>query len=79
MAGLAAAAHARELGARVLHLEKAAAPGGAMRFSSGVLWRHAAFGTSSGASARTATRRSSGRCSSASTPTSTGSSRAARG
>ena len=41
MAGLAAAAHARELGARVLHLEKAAAPGGAMRFSSGVLWRHA--------------------------------------
>ena len=41
MAGLAAAAHARELGARVLHLEKGAAPGGAMRFSSGVLWRHA--------------------------------------
>jgi succinate dehydrogenase/fumarate reductase flavoprotein subunit len=41
MAGLAAAAHARERGARVLHLEKAEAPGGAMRFSSGVLWRHA--------------------------------------
>jgi len=43
MAGLAAAAHARELGARVLHLEKAAAPGGAMRHSSGVFWRHASF------------------------------------
>jgi succinate dehydrogenase/fumarate reductase flavoprotein subunit len=41
MAGLAAAAHARELGARVLHLEKADVTGGAMRFSSGVLWRHA--------------------------------------
>jgi succinate dehydrogenase/fumarate reductase flavoprotein subunit len=41
MAGLAAAAHARELGATVLALEKAAAPGGAMLHSSGVLWRHA--------------------------------------
>jgi succinate dehydrogenase/fumarate reductase flavoprotein subunit len=41
MAGLAAAAHARELGATVRHLEKAAEPGGAMRHSSGVLWRHA--------------------------------------
>ena len=40
MAGLAAAAHARELGASVLHLEAAPAPGGAMRYSSGVLWRH---------------------------------------
>jgi succinate dehydrogenase/fumarate reductase flavoprotein subunit len=43
MAGLAAAAHARERGAEVLHLEKAAAPGGAMRHSSGVIWRHAAW------------------------------------
>jgi succinate dehydrogenase/fumarate reductase flavoprotein subunit len=43
MAGLAAAAHARELGAEVLHLEKAPAPGGAMRHSSGVIWRHAAW------------------------------------
>jgi fumarate reductase flavoprotein subunit len=41
MAGLAAAAHARELGATVRHVEKAPAPGGAMRFSSGVVWRHA--------------------------------------
>jgi succinate dehydrogenase/fumarate reductase flavoprotein subunit len=40
MAGLAAAAHARELGASVRHLEAAPAPGGAMRYSSGVLWRH---------------------------------------
>ena len=40
MAGLAAAAHGRELGASVLHLEAAPAPGGAMRYSSGVLWRH---------------------------------------
>jgi succinate dehydrogenase/fumarate reductase flavoprotein subunit len=43
MAGLAAAAHAREAGAVVLHLEKAGAPGGAMRHSSGVFWRHAAW------------------------------------
>ena len=43
MAGLAAAAHAREAGAAVLHLEKADAPGGAMRFSSGVFWRHASW------------------------------------
>jgi succinate dehydrogenase/fumarate reductase flavoprotein subunit len=41
MAGLAAAARARELGATVRHLEKAPEPGGAMRRSSGVLWRHA--------------------------------------
>ena len=40
MAGLTAAAHARELGASVLHVEAAPAPGGAMRYSSGVLWRH---------------------------------------
>ncbi len=41
MAGLAAAAHARERGATVLQLEKAAEPGGAMLRSSGVFWRHA--------------------------------------
>jgi succinate dehydrogenase/fumarate reductase flavoprotein subunit len=41
MAGLAAAARARELGATVRHLEKAPEPGGAMLRSSGVLWRHA--------------------------------------
>ena len=41
MAGLAAAARARELGASVLHREAAPAPGGAMRYSSGVFWRHA--------------------------------------
>jgi succinate dehydrogenase/fumarate reductase flavoprotein subunit len=41
MAGLAAAARARELGATVRHLESAPAPGGAMRYSSGVFWRHA--------------------------------------
>ena len=43
MAGLAAAAHARERGATVLHVEKAAEPGGAMLRSSGVFWRHAAW------------------------------------
>lgn len=43
MAGLAAAARARELGATVLHLEEAAEPGGAMRHSSGVFWRHASW------------------------------------
>ena len=43
MAGLAAAAHARERGASVLVLEKLARPGGAMRLSSGVIWRHARF------------------------------------
>jgi len=41
MAGLAAAAEARERGADVLQLEKGDAPGGAMRRSSGVFWRHA--------------------------------------
>ena len=40
MAGLAAAAHARELGASVLQFEAGPAPGGAMRHSSGVFWRH---------------------------------------
>src|SRR4051794_41985559 len=43
MAGLAAAARARELGASVLLLEKAARPGGSMRLSSGVVWRYASF------------------------------------
>jgi len=43
MAGLAAAAHARERGASVLVLEKLARPGGAMRLSSGVIWRHGRF------------------------------------
>ena len=40
MAGLAAAAEARERGAEVLQLEKGDVAGGAMRWSSGVLWRH---------------------------------------
>src|ERR671931_1124923 len=40
MAGLCAAAEARARGADVLLLEKAAAPGGSMRLSSGVVWRH---------------------------------------
>ena len=41
MAGLAAAAEARSRGADVLHLEKGDVAGGAMRWSSGVIWRHA--------------------------------------
>jgi succinate dehydrogenase/fumarate reductase flavoprotein subunit len=45
MAGLAAAATARAVGAEVLHLEKGDVAGGAMRWSSGVIWRHADFGT----------------------------------
>jgi succinate dehydrogenase/fumarate reductase flavoprotein subunit len=40
MAGLCAAAEARARGADVLLLEKAAAPGGSMLLSSGVVWRH---------------------------------------
>ena len=40
MAGLCAAAHAREQGAEVLVLEKAARPGGSMLLSSGFVWRH---------------------------------------
>jgi fumarate reductase flavoprotein subunit len=40
MAGLAAAARARELGASVLVLEKGDRPGGSMRLSSGVVWRY---------------------------------------
>jgi hypothetical protein len=43
MAGLAAAAQARSRGAEVLLLEKGDVAGGAMRWSSGVIWRHAAF------------------------------------
>jgi succinate dehydrogenase/fumarate reductase flavoprotein subunit len=41
MAGLAAAAEARERGGLVLQFEKAGAPGGAMLFSEGLFWRHA--------------------------------------
>ncbi len=40
MAGLAAAAEARRLGAKPLVLEKLDRPGGSMRLSSGVVWRH---------------------------------------
>ena len=40
MAGLAAAAEARRLGAEPLVLEKLDRPGGSMRLSSGVVWRH---------------------------------------
>src|SRR2546423_8007749 len=40
MAGLAAAARARELGARPLVLEKGDRAGGSMLLSSGVVWRH---------------------------------------
>jgi fumarate reductase flavoprotein subunit len=43
MAGLAAAARARELGAEPLVLEKRERPGGSMRLSSGVVWRHRDF------------------------------------
>lgn len=43
MAGLVAAAEARRLGARPLVLEKLDAPGGSMRLSSGVIWRHRHF------------------------------------
>jgi succinate dehydrogenase/fumarate reductase flavoprotein subunit len=41
MAGLAAAARARELGASVTVLEKASHPGGSTLLSSGVVWRYA--------------------------------------
>ena len=44
MAGLAAAAEARRLGARPLVYEKLDRPGGSMRLSSGVIWRHRDFG-----------------------------------
>jgi fumarate reductase flavoprotein subunit len=40
MAGLVAAARARELGARATVLEKGSRPGGSMLLSSGVIWRH---------------------------------------
>lgn len=40
MAGLVAAAEARRLGAEPLVLEKLGHPGGSMRLSSGVIWRH---------------------------------------
>ena len=43
MAGLAAAAEARRLGAEPLVLEKLSRPGGSMRLSSGVIWRHRDF------------------------------------
>jgi len=43
MAGLVAAAEASRLGAEALVLEKLARPGGSMRLSSGVIWRHLDF------------------------------------
>jgi fumarate reductase flavoprotein subunit len=43
MAGLVAAADARARGAQPLVLEKLGRPGGAMRLSSGVVWRHRRF------------------------------------
>ena len=43
MAGLVAAARARELGASVRVLEKASRIGGSMRLSSGVIWRYSDF------------------------------------
>jgi fumarate reductase flavoprotein subunit len=43
MAGLAAAARARELGAQPLVLEKGDRAGGSMLLSSGVIWRHRTF------------------------------------
>jgi succinate dehydrogenase/fumarate reductase flavoprotein subunit len=44
MAGLVAAAEARRLGADVVVFEKLDRPGGSMRLSSGVIWRHRDFG-----------------------------------
>jgi fumarate reductase flavoprotein subunit len=43
MAGLAAAAEARRLGAQPIVFEKLERPGGSMRLSSGVVWRHRDF------------------------------------
>jgi succinate dehydrogenase/fumarate reductase flavoprotein subunit len=43
MGGLVAAAEARRLGAQPVILEKLAEPGGSMRLSSGVIWRHRDF------------------------------------
>src|SRR4051812_20395745 len=45
MAGLAAAARARELGAEVELYEKGGRVGGSMLLSSGVIWRYADFGS----------------------------------
>jgi fumarate reductase flavoprotein subunit len=45
MAGLVAAARARELGASVTVYEKGDRPGGSMLLSSGVVWRHRDFDT----------------------------------
>jgi succinate dehydrogenase/fumarate reductase flavoprotein subunit len=43
MAGLSAAARAREVGAEPLVLEQGERPGGSMLLSSGVIWRHREF------------------------------------
>ena len=43
MAGLAAAAHARSLGADVVVMEKGSRAGGSMLLSSGMAWRHRTF------------------------------------
>jgi succinate dehydrogenase/fumarate reductase flavoprotein subunit len=43
MAGLVAAAEARRLGAQPVVFEKLDRPGGSMRLSSGVVWRHRSF------------------------------------
>ena len=43
MAGLAAAAEAGRLGAAPVVFEKLTRPGGSMRLSSGVIWRHRDF------------------------------------
>jgi fumarate reductase flavoprotein subunit len=43
MAGLVAAARARELGASACVVEKSGRPGGSMLLSSGVVWRHRTF------------------------------------
>jgi phytoene dehydrogenase-like protein len=43
MAGLSVAAEARRLGADPLVVEKLPRPGGSMRLSSGVIWRHRDF------------------------------------
>ena len=44
MAGLCAAARARELGLEPTVLEKGDSPGGSMLLSSGVLWRYRSLG-----------------------------------
>ena len=45
MAGLVAAARARELGATVTLLEKGDRPGGSFRYSSGFVWRYREWDT----------------------------------